>query len=140
LAPANSSGPGSDIFGDNANTFEASSLCEPAGSPSDDSVLTTAMAGVALEESGWIHSPFFSATYLSTMTECLPPATSKSSHDVQIDVVDAEAGKDVSWNLENYEDSLQVDRVFEVFSKRVGYQSGQCVRYVITGLNHPVVN
>ena len=38
--------------------------------------------------------------------------------------------KDISWAKETYEDSLEVDHVFERFTKRVGYEGEQCVRLV----------
>jgi hypothetical protein len=45
----------------------------------------------------------------------------------------------VSWATETYENSLPMDHVFERFTKRVGYEAKQCVRFA-TNLSFSLTN
>ncbi|KAF5383784.1 hypothetical protein D9615_003710 [Tricholomella constricta] len=109
-------------------------------SSSEDELLT-AMASVTVEESPWKAAPFYPPIYLSTVSEYLPPNSKpKSSPGTQVtDSLgdDDKGGKDTFWATEAYEDSLEVDQVFERFTKRVGYEGEQCVRYELNGTPLP---
>jgi pre-rRNA-processing protein TSR4 len=85
------------------------------------------MASTVLSDSIWRNGPSYPALYLSTTSEYIPPPpkTKASTKDQHIDDHDS---KDVKWISEAYENSLDVDNVFEKFSKRVGYEGEQCVR------------
>lgn len=97
---------------------------------SDGEDLLTAMAAVRIEESPWKNAPTFPSLYLSTVAEYLPPQPkARLPKGVTVDDLGDE-DKDVSWAKETYEDSLEVDQVFERFMKRVGYEGEQCVRLV----------
>jgi pre-rRNA-processing protein TSR4 len=102
-------------------------------SASSEEGLLTALATTTLEESPWRSAPSYAPLYLSTSSEYLPaPQKIKLPPGVQIvDPSDdaGKGGKDVSWIAEAYENSLEVDQVFERFTKRVGFEGDQCVRY-----------
>ena len=101
----------------------------------EDEELVTAMATATLDTSPWASAPRYSSLYMSTTAEYLPP-TLKSSIPVVEEAPeedgDGKKGKDVAWAMEGYENSMDVDHAFERFSKRVGYEAEQCIRYVIT--------
>ena len=95
--------------------------------------LLTAMAAVKIEESPWQNAPTYPSLYLSTVAEYLPPQSkARLPKGVTVDDLGDEdkKDKDISWAKETYEDSLEVDQVFERFMKRVGYEGEQCVRLV----------
>jgi len=95
--------------------------------------LITAMAAVKVEESPWQNAPSYPPLYLSTVTEYLPPQPKpRLPKGVTVEDLGDEdkKDKDISWAKETYEDSLDVDEVFERFMKRAGYESEQCVRLV----------
>jgi len=100
-------------------------------SESDKSLLT-AMASTTIDESPWKSAPFYRPLYLSTASEYLP-SLPKPKIPAGAQIVDPDeegkGGKDISWTSEAYENSLNVDNVFERFTKRVGYEGEQCVRY-----------
>lgn len=101
------------------------------GDVDDEEDLVTAMAATTLATSDWAKAPSYPALYMSTTSEYLPPAP-KSNIPVAEEVlegVDEKKSKDTSWTLEGYENSLDVDHAFERFSKRVGYEAEQCIRY-----------
>lgn len=103
------------------------------GSEADeDEELITAMALTTLESTVWVSAPSYPALYLSTVSEYLPPApkTNVKFEEVHTDDDDSKTGRDISWAMEGYENSLEVDHAFERFSKRVGYEAEQCIRYV----------
>ena len=138
-------GLGSQIFGGAASeptslaqelTQESNVGDQEQGSDRDDDAedaddeLVTAMASASLESSEWAQAPSYPALYLSTTAEYLPPAP-KSNIPVADDISedgDGKKNKDATWNLEGYEQSLDIDHAFERFSKRVGYEAEQCVR------------
>ncbi|KAG6844553.1 hypothetical protein H0H87_005973 [Tephrocybe sp. NHM501043] len=111
---------------------------------STDNELLTAMASVTVAESFWKAAPSYPALYLSTVSEYLPPQAKPklpSGAEVSdpLDDADRKGGKDkdISWASEAYEDSLEMDHVFERFTKRVGYEGEQCVRYELNGTPLP---
>lgn len=97
----------------------------------DEETLVTALAGVSLVDSAWSSGPEYSPLYISTTSEYLPPPPKSKVAVPDEDAVN-EGGKNKGggWALEGYENSLEVDNVFERFSRRVGYQSDQCIRCV----------
>lgn len=102
-----------------------------SNSTSSEEELLTAMASVTVEKSLWKSAPSYPPLYLSTASEYLPPLTKPKlppgAQDILAD--DDKGGKDISWASEAYEDSLEMDHVFERFTKRVAYEGEQCVRY-----------
>lgn len=81
------------------------------------------------EQSEWENVPYYSATYLSTVGEPLPPpvTNSKSQSKLEDEVLGLEAAPG-GWTTESYENSLAVDIVFEKFTKRVSLDFEQCIR------------
>ncbi|KAJ7224488.1 programmed cell death protein 2 [Mycena pura] len=140
-------GLGAQIFGDSvpaaggvpAPSAEADGANDAESDSSDDELLS-ALAATTLEESPWLSAPSYAPIYLSTCSEYLPAQPkNKLPPGVQIaDPDDSGKGdKDVSWISEAYENSLDVDHVFERFTKRVGYEGEQCVRYELEGTPLP---
>lgn len=136
-------GLGSQIFCDTSTEapipateeVEVASDSESEGSTSStsDESLITAMASTNLETSPWISAPSYPPLYLSTVSEYLLPPPKKLPAGAHIqDPADddngQEDGKNVNRTLEAYENSLEVDHVFDRFTKRVGYEGEQCVR------------
>lgn len=117
------------------------------GDDDDDSAseksLVTAMASASICDSAspWKAAPSHPTLYLSTVSEYISaPPRFKLPPGVQIidpSEEDGKAGKDVSWFSESYENSLDVDQVFDKFSKRVENEPEQCVRYELKGLPLP---
>ncbi|KAI0955134.1 hypothetical protein AcW1_006806 [Taiwanofungus camphoratus] len=119
-----------------------------ASSPSDDESdstddvgadLADSMAAASLENSPWAAAPAYSPLYLSTVSEYLPPAPKvkvPSSADFDVDD-DGRKAKDSGWAMEGYENSIEVDHAFERFTKRVGYEGEQCLRYELGGTPLP---
>jgi len=100
-------------------------------SASSERSLITALASVTIAESPWRSAPSYPTLYLSTVGEYLPPqAKPKVPKGVQVSELgdDEKKDKDVSWATETYENSLEMDHVFERFTKRIGYEGKQCVR------------
>ncbi|KAG6888568.1 hypothetical protein C0995_007357 [Termitomyces sp. Mi166 len=98
---------------------------------SEDELLT-AMASVTVTGSPWKAAPSYPPLYLSTVSEYLPPQPKpKVPQGTQVtDPLDDEdrkgsKDKDISWASEPYEDSLEMDHVFERFTKRVAYEGEQ---------------
>lgn len=154
-------GLGTQVFGDAPSTAEdkPSNDIENSDSHSDDETsedgneddddddsLVTAMASTSIEGSPWRTAPCYPPLYMSTIPEYIPPAPKpKKNGSQQYAVDDDDVGKgkkDTSWALEGYENSLELDHVFERFTKRVGYCGHQCIRYVLnlSQLNHNEMN
>ena len=120
--------------GDDEKTEKATAVEDEGDSDSgssDGEDLLTAMAAVKIEESPWQNAPTYPSLYLSTVAEYLPPQSkARLPNDITVEDLGDEdkKDKDVSWAKETYEDSLEVDQVFERFMKRVGYEGEQCVR------------
>ncbi|KAF9460501.1 programmed cell death protein 2 [Collybia nuda] len=145
-------GLGAQIFGDSmsyppqAKEFadrdhEDPSDAESEASSSSEKSLLTALASVTIAESPWKSAPSYLPLYLSTTSEYLPPQ-SKPKLPPGTHVADpldenGKGGKDISWVSEAYEDSLEMDHVFERFTKRVGFEGEQCVRYELNGTPLP---
>jgi pre-rRNA-processing protein TSR4 len=107
---------------------------------SSEKSLLTAMASATLGDSEWKSAPSYPPLYLSTASEYLPPQPKpklpQGAHVTDPAEDDGKGNKDMSWVSEAYEDSLEMDHVFERFMKRVGYEGEQCVRSVTRYL-HP---
>ncbi|KAJ7257896.1 programmed cell death protein 2 [Mycena haematopus] len=143
-------GLGAQIFGDSPPAAPSPSApiqeeddqdTSDAESDVTSEELLTALAATTLEESPWRAAPSYPPIYLSTCSEYLP-AQPKPKLPPGVQVVDSldepgKGGKDVSWIAEAYENSLDVDQVFERFTKRVGFEGDQCVRYDLEGTPLP---
>lgn len=144
-------GLGDQIFGQASNSpFEPSpakevhkdddqSDDESEASSTEDSLIT-AMASTTIRESPWTAVPSYPATYLSTMTEYIPPVPkTKIPENARMEdpADDDKGGKDGSWGLETYENTLKVDLVFERFTKRINHAVDQCLRYELNGTPLP---
>ena len=133
-------GLGSQIFGGNAsddnesgedNGYDDRSEGESDVEQADEETLVTALEGASLIDSAWRTGPEYSPIYISTVPEYLPPPPKSKVTIAEVDDIGAgEKNKEGSWSMEGYENSLEVDHAFERFSRRVGYQGEQCVRYV----------
>jgi pre-rRNA-processing protein TSR4 len=111
-------------------------------SASSERSLLTALASVTIAESPWRCAPSYPTLYLSTVGEYLPPqAKLKVPKGIQVSELrdDETKDKDVSWATETYENSLEMDHVFERFTKRVSYEGKQCVRSA-TNLSYCLTN
>ncbi|KAF8199164.1 programmed cell death protein 2 [Pholiota molesta] len=103
---------------------------DDADDESTDEELLTALAATSISESAWKSAPSYPPLYLST------PRLPKG---VQVEDLgdDDKKDKDISWAKETYEDSLEVDQVFERFMNRVKHEGEQCVRYELKGTPLP---
>ena len=112
-------------------------------SASSERSLLTALASVTIAESPWRCAPSYPTLYLSTVGEYLPPQTKpKVPKGIQVSDLgddDTKDNKDVSWATETYENSLEMDHVFERFTKRVGFEGKQCVRSAVN-LSYSMTN
>ena len=107
-------------------------------SSSEGSVLA-APANVPSSSSPWLAAPFYKpAYYLSTSSEYVPPAPRVKVPAATLDddreasvgkskKAEAKAEKEAKWE-EGYEDSMEVDKVFEKFARIAGYEGEQCIR------------
>ncbi|KAJ7088581.1 programmed cell death protein 2 [Mycena epipterygia] len=129
-------GLGAQIFGDSTASAAASppvaedETSDAESNTGSDEELLTALVATTLHESPWRSAPSYPPLYLSTCSEYLPAQT-KIKLPPGVQIVDpindsGKGGKDVSWISEAYENSLDVDQVFERFTKRVGYEGDQC--------------
>lgn len=134
-------GLGDQVFGQPASTVavpviedepEDASDTESVTSESSERSLITAMVSTTIDDSPWQASPYFPPIYLSTVSEYLPPPPkSKIPQSARIDDPadeDLKGGKDMNWAFEPYENSLDVDNVFDRFTKRVSNTGEQCLR------------
>ncbi|KAF9522690.1 programmed cell death protein 2 [Crepidotus variabilis] len=115
-------------------------------SDSDAASLIEALASTAISESQWKEAPLYAPIYLSTVSEYVPPQPKeKVPKGVKVDDADLDdMGKkkkskdmDLNWIKETYENSMEVDQVFERFMKRVEWESEQCIRYELKGTPLP---
>ncbi|KAG0709148.1 programmed cell death protein 2 [Suillus ampliporus] len=143
-------GLGDQVFGQPASTVAASTIedepedtsdTESVTSESSEHSLITAMASTTIDDSPWRAAPSFPPMYLSTISEYLPPPPkTKIPQSARIEDPaddDSKGGKDVSWAFEPYENSLEVDSVFDRFTKRVSNTGEQCLRYELKGIPLP---
>lgn len=96
--------------------------------------LITAIASTSLEDSSWGDAPLYPPLYLETVSEYLSAGPKpKILAGVQVtdplDTIDRH-DSDISWAREPYENSMDVDRVFERFSRVASNEGQQCVRSV----------
>ncbi|KAF8899632.1 programmed cell death protein 2 [Gymnopilus junonius] len=152
-----SGGNSTHIFGLGTQIFGATSAEEPSAeveaekdedndqesdmeSEASEESLLTAIASTTISESPWRSAPSYPSLYLSTVSEYLPPPPkSRLPQGVKVEELgeDDKKEKDISWAKETYEDSLEVDHVFERFTKRVSYEAEQCIRYELKGTPIP---
>jgi pre-rRNA-processing protein TSR4 len=143
-------GLGDQVFGQPAPIVAATAIEDESEDTSDvESVasessvhsLITAMASTMIDDSPWRAAPSFPPLYLSTISEYLPPPPkTKIPQNARIEDPaddDSKDGKDVSWAFEPYENSLEVDGVFDRFTKRVSNTGEQCLRYELKGIPLP---
>lgn len=136
-------GLGTQVFGEEP---QPPPVDEPKGDVSEESsedededeALVTAMAVTTLDASEWKTAPSYACLYMSTGAEYVPPAPKpKLPPGAQVETADDDkSSTDKTWALEGYENSLDVDHVFERFTKRVGYEGAQCIRSVSAGYEH----
>ncbi|KAH8116345.1 programmed cell death protein 2 [Phellopilus nigrolimitatus] len=128
-----------------------------SGSESNESVLA-APASTPSVASPWRAAPaYLPPLYLSTAAEYVPPPPKmKVPNGAGAELGDegkegrgksrkAEARKDekekerAAWDgaMEGYEDSMEVDKVFERFARRVEHEGEQCIRYELGGTPLP---
>ncbi|KAF8557745.1 hypothetical protein OG21DRAFT_1505004, partial [Imleria badia] len=142
-------GLGYQIFGDPATNIPDQpkkdvndcSDAENDDSVSSEDLLITAMTRTRVTDSFWAAAPSYPAVYLSTLSEYIPqPSKGKAPANVRIEdpiEADGKAGKDAIWALETYENSVEIDSVFDRFTKRVGFTGEQCLRYELGGIPLP---
>jgi pre-rRNA-processing protein TSR4 len=143
-------GLGDHVFGQPAPIVAATAVedepedtsdVESVASESSVHSLITAMASTTIDDSPWRAAPSFPPLYLSTISEYLPPPPkTKIPQNARIEDPaddDSKDGKDVSWAFEPYENSLEVDGVFDRFTKRVSNTGEQCLRYELKGIPLP---
>ncbi|TEB21844.1 hypothetical protein FA13DRAFT_1766586 [Coprinellus micaceus] len=145
-AASNPFGLGAQVFGDISPSPASKSPAfggpkgededeDEDGSDSEGSLIT-AMAGTTISESVWKNAPSYPALYLSTLSEYIP-AKPKTALPPGVQILDptddGKDGKDTPSVSEPYENSLEIDEVFDKFSKRVEIESEQCVRYELKG-------
>ncbi|KAI0675435.1 programmed cell death protein 2 [Trametes maxima] len=120
---------------DDGGSDDADSDSESSDGDADGAdVLAASLQATSLEDSPWPAAPSYPPFYLSTVSEYLPPPPkTKVPPAATVDADDdgPTKGKDGTggWDLEGYENSLDVDHAFERFSKRVSYEGEQCLRY-----------
>lgn len=137
-------GLGSQIFGGVTLAPEASSAPPIAAgdgpedkisetTSDDEEELVTAMATATLETSPWTSAPAYPPLYLSTTSEYIPPPPKlKLPPGVTVEDPLDDEGKSGGWAPEGYENSMDLDHVFERFAKRVASEGEQCIRYVLS--------
>ncbi|KAF7302711.1 hypothetical protein HMN09_00906000 [Mycena chlorophos] len=137
-------GLGAQIFGNDAPLELAEpELDEESESDSDsDSEPLVVLAKSTSENSPWRSAPRFDPVYLSRDFEPDQPSTqSKLPAGVQmVDSLDdsgSTGDNDFTDMAEAYENTLHIDQVFDRFTKRVGLNSAQCLRYELEGTPLP---
>ncbi|KAG1746752.1 programmed cell death protein 2 [Suillus paluster] len=138
-------GLGDQVFGQPASAIEDepedTSDTESVTSESSEHSSIIAVVSATIDDSPWRAAPSFPPIYLSTISEYLPPQPKtkipQSAHIDDLADDDSKGGKDVSWAFEPYENSLEVDSVFDRFTKRVSNTGEQCLRYELKGIPLP---
>ena len=118
---------------------------EDSGSSDEDSqiIALTSIAPNWRSSSVPVYSP---PQYLSTDTEFIPAPPKQNGSTIVEDGAHGDDKKDAGevekWNaaMEGYENSLDVDQVFERFVKRVSYEGEQCIRCVSNTFRLPLSN
>ncbi|THH13102.1 hypothetical protein EW146_g7080 [Bondarzewia mesenterica] len=122
------------------NPFSMNSSNAPthdAESTSSASSLIVALASTALSDSQWLAAPSYPAQYLSTLTEYIPPPKKAKAPTQPVDVEGGGGREGDAWMSEKYENSMDIDQVFERFNERVLVEPTQCVRYDLGGAPLP---
>lgn len=126
--------PAVDILDQLKQDHSDCSEAESDDSSSSEDSLITAMTSTTVADSFWAAAPSYPAVYLSTQSEYIPqPSKAKAPTSARIEdpvEADGKTGKDSIWALETYENSLEIDNVFDRFTKRVGFTGEQCLRWV----------
>jgi hypothetical protein len=133
-------GLGSELFGDSSGVPSPHSEDPADDSNTNDeyedddasstSSIVVALASTTLSDSQWITSPAYSPIYLSTTSEeYLEPEVEGTDNLSAITLDDSQDNRD-GWASEKYENSLEIDHVFDGFSRRVAAEAHQCVRLV----------
>ncbi|KZT09899.1 uncharacterized protein LAESUDRAFT_694387 [Laetiporus sulphureus 93-53] len=105
----------------------------------EDEELVARMQSAHLDHSEWASASAYSPLYLSTESEYVLPER-KVKVPAGADDIDEDPGKkgkDAGWALEGYGNSINIDHAFERFTKRVGYEGEQCLRYELGGTPLP---
>jgi pre-rRNA-processing protein TSR4 len=137
----NSSGLGSQIFG-SAPAHDTIPTEASVGAVEDDiseeetdgdieSDLVEALQLTTLDDSSqWTTAPAYPPLYLSTASEYLPSSPKLKPVHIDDPLADGDKKNKESLSfLEAYENSLNIDEVFSRFTKRVGYEGQQCIRF-----------
>jgi len=115
-----------------ASETEESDSEEEADPEDEQSEIEVMEAAEASPE--WQTYPSYKPVYLSTESEYVPPVPkAKVKAEKYLDEEDVGEGKKEKggeWGFEGWEKSVDVDGVFEKFTKRVSYEPEQCVRCV----------
>ncbi|KAG9312897.1 programmed cell death protein 2 [Chiua virens] len=142
-------GLGDQIFGNSVidppeeteQVHDDYSDAESDDASSSEESLITAMASTRVTDSFWAAAPSYPAIYLSTASEWIPqPPKTKVPANAKIEdptELEGKGRKDSIWAPEAYENSLEIDNVFDRFTKRVGYTGEQCIRYELKGIPLP---
>lgn len=100
-------------------------------SDSDSDTPLVAFASITISDSAWKSAPTYPPVYLSTLSEYLPQPKQKLKVLKVEELIDNDKEeKHISWAKETYENSLDIDPVFEKFTRRVAVEGEQCVRFV----------
>lgn len=94
--------------------------------PSDVEEISDLLDVSKLDGSVWDATPRFDPLYLSTVPEYLSSRSDPKLKAVQ-ETEETEGGN-ASWSHEAYEDSMDLDDVFERFQRRVEQEPEQCLR------------
>ncbi|KAL1667913.1 programmed cell death protein 2 [Schizophyllum commune] len=137
-AAPNPFGLGAQIFGappvkEEDDADDAAS--DSASDTDSEHSLVVALASTTLEDSTWQKAPAYPPLYLSTAAEYVPPEPKVKPRLPDPDAVGGDLGE--FKGLEKYENSLDVDPVFERFVRRVGFEGEQCIRYELGGTPLP---
>lgn len=100
-------------------------------SASSERSLLIAMASTTVSDSEWKSAPSYPPLYLSTTSEYVPPQPKSRPQGAQATDPTESIEEGSTKSSEPYEDSLEMDHVFERFRKRIGYEGEQCVRFVM---------
>lgn len=134
-----------DIDDDSGLEDAVESESEDERDSASSSSILEVLASTPSASSPWRSAPAYSPVlYLSTSSEYLPPSSKpKTAVSADDGLGPAKEGKSrkagkeadkehTEWNnaMEGYENSLDIDHVFERFVSRVGYEGEQCVRWV----------
>lgn len=78
------------------------------------------------DDRNWSKSPFYAPLYLDTESEYLPSTSKTPKIEAKIGSTGGSGGED--WSREGWENSQNIDDVFDKFSSRVELRGAQCIR------------